>query len=105
MKILIAITLVLLWLTVRAVQGQLSDRSILYRILLDLDIFICAIALGSTDMTISSRCGLAIRNGTPLRHLGRMLNRISKNHCELAIMDDIQRAESAIEVLNGQVRP
>jgi hypothetical protein len=54
-------------------------------------------------MTISSRCGLALRtpNERGLVHdilctLGSLLNRIDPNHCELSIAADIERANKTI---------
>lgn len=52
--------------------------------------------------TVSSQCGLALRRGeryTLLALLGRLLNRLQKDHCEGSILDDIQRAYAAIHEL------
>lgn len=53
-------------------------------------------------MTISSRCGLALRAGkrwTVLALLGRLLDLVSPGHCSSAITADIQRAERAKALL------
>lgn len=102
MKWVLILSAALLWLVIRAIRGDLAERSIPYRVLLDLDMFLCALVLGSADMTISSRCGLALRDPSGhifLRGLGRVLNSLSANHCELAIADDRVRAQRALEIL------
>jgi hypothetical protein len=53
-------------------------------------------------VTISSRAGLAARNGKPLG--AKIVNFImlSQTHCEEAIQADIDRANQALGVLNGK---
>lgn len=54
-------------------------------------------------MTISSRCGLALRKGqrwTLGALVGRLLNFISTGHCEGAIAADIERCTLALQELN-----
>ena len=56
----------------------------------------------SVPMTISSRCGLALRRGekrTPMALLGKCLNWLSKGHCEGAIKADIERCTWALQQL------
>jgi len=56
-------------------------------------------------MTISSLCGLALRRGekwTPAAILGRLLNAISKGHCEAAIEADKHRLEVALAELEAK---
>lgn len=75
-----------------------------FKFLIALDVFACAILLRDGDTTISSECGLALRNPSgnrALRALGRVLNTISHNHCEQAISGDISRANAAIARLKG----
>lgn len=50
-------------------------------------------------VTISSRAGLAARNGKPLG--AKIVNAImfNQNHCETAIAADIQRANEALVLL------
>lgn len=68
------------------------------------DVFTASILWNSYDVTISSRCGLALRGvgGHPewMKSLGRLLNKIQANHCELAIQADMQRAKNAIAYLS-----
>ena len=55
-------------------------------------------------MTISSKCGLALRRGettTALARLGRTLNKLDPGHTDGAIKDDIIRAKAAIKELEG----
>lgn len=56
-------------------------------------------------VTISSACGLALRadpKGTTFLHkLGRVLNKIQTNHCELAIADDTIRLGEGLTYLGA----
>jgi hypothetical protein len=76
-----------------------------FKFLLYLDIFVGSLCARDPDITISSYCGLALRNPNPgfwqriARGLGHTLNFISKNHCEGAIAHDIVRANAAIKIL------
>lgn len=56
----------------------------------------------ATGVTISSRAGLAARNGKPLG--SKIVNFImcNKNHCEEAIVADIARANEALRILTGK---
>lgn len=68
------------------------------------DILLAAAVWRQYDITISSHCGLALRNPSGnrlLRGLGRLLNTIQRNHCELAIQGDMERAKEAITALWG----
>lgn len=54
-------------------------------------------------MTISSKCGLALRRGertTLAALLGRFLNWLDKAHTELAIQADTKRLTQALDQLN-----
>jgi hypothetical protein len=56
-------------------------------------------------MTVSSRCGLALRRGethTFLALLGRALNALDRDHTEKAIANDINRAMTAILELDSK---
>lgn len=95
---LVALLLLALALIVAAVRGRLGG-GLLFRALLYLDMFVCALLLNDPDCTISSRCGLAIRahnKPAALAALGHGLNFICKDHCERAIRDDLARARAAI---------
>lgn len=75
------------------------------------DLATFSIVKGVYDVTISSWCGLEIRKGKDGnkfgRFLGWILNHIQKNHCELAIAGDQERAASALEYLTtgGPYKP
>ena len=75
----------------------------LLKLLLYLDQLAQAVLWRDSGLTISSRCGLALRN--PLAHnagwrmLGRFLNRLQAGHCEMAIQGDIDRANTALKLL------
>lgn len=64
------------------------------------DIFTLSMFVKVYGVTISSACGLALRanpTGTTFLHkLGRILNKIQTNHCELAIIDDGERLKAAL---------
>lgn len=93
---------IFLALIILCVSNRISSRCYVFKALLYLDIFACALLLGRADMTISARCGLELRAPTGnwlLRGLGHVLNLLQAHHCELAIADDVARAKQAIEEL------
>lgn len=53
-------------------------------------------------VTISSRAGLAARNGKPLGSKIVNFIMLNSNHCEEAITADIERAQTALKILNGK---
>lgn len=66
------------------------------------DIATASVCWKHEDVTVSSLAGLQLRKPGgiwSLRVLGRVLNRIQKNHCELAIASDIARAKRALVLL------
>lgn len=67
------------------------------------DVFTASVIWKRDDVTVSSLCGLELRAGTKgdptMQRLGRFLNRLQANHCELAIAADIARAQGAIKLL------
>jgi hypothetical protein len=67
-----------------------------------LDIDSASLIFTSYDCTISSHCGIALRlnKGRVLMALGRILNHIQPNHCEIAISDDLAKARTAINYLS-----
>ena len=77
-------------------------KNYLYKILLFLDIFLCALIFRDPDVTISAETGLAMQRAKPplwAKLLNGFLNLIQKDHCALAINDDILRAQTAIQYL------
>jgi hypothetical protein len=64
---------------------------------------------GEQDITISSRCGMALLDGGPVGHkledeslklLAAGLDDLQKDHCFSAIVDDYNRAAKIIALLN-----
>ncbi len=68
-----------------------------------LDILVAGWIWREYDITISAECGLALRKETPpiwALVLGRgFLNKIEKDHCELAIQADRLRAKTVLQLL------
>ena len=71
------------------------------KILLYLDILFQSLIWRDPGITISARCGIAMRHGNPWGWviLGRILNKIQSNHCELAIQNDRVRALQVLKEL------
>ena len=77
-------------------------HTFLGKVLLAFDMFVCAVIWRDSGITISSMVGLAMRKGDPVwwaRVLNWLLNAVEKGHCEMAIADDILRAQAAIAIL------
>ena len=73
-----------------------------YKVLLFIDIFVCALVFRDPDVTISAETGLAMQRTTPplwARALNAFLDFIQPGHCQMAIADDIIRAQTAIKYL------
>lgn len=67
-----------------------------------IDILACTWIWRDYDITISSMTGLELRKPAPAwwaRWLGRFLNTLQANHCELAIAADKLRIKQAQEIL------
>ena len=76
------------------------------KVLLFLDMFVCAIIWRDSGITISSMTGLAFARPAPplwAVWLHAVLNGISKDHCELAFENDAARSRAALEILTGKV--
>ncbi len=73
-----------------------------------IDIMLCGWIWRQYDLTISAECGLELRKGAKARRwakiLGAFLNWIETNHCELAILADLERLEIARKILTGETR-
>jgi len=76
-------------------------KGYVFKFLLYIDILFESLIWRDPGITISARCGLALRHGNPWFwcKLGKALNWIEKDHCEMAIQNDIDRAEKAIKIL------
>ena len=67
-----------------------------------LDLFIATAIKRDYGVTVSSWCGLTLREGnssSPYWNLGKFLNKLQKDHCELAMACDRERAEYVLETL------
>ena len=92
-----------------APQGMLAGVSEPYSnayflvLLRGVDILFCTWAWRDYDITISSMCGLELRKGSAgtrwMQALGRALNWLQANHCELAISADKARLTQAAAIL------
>jgi len=81
------------------------DNGYVFKVLIAVDIFVCSIVWRDADITISSMTGLELRKPNPKKWavvLGWVLNHIQKNHCEMAIESDIDRAYSALLILQAK---
>jgi hypothetical protein len=77
-------------------------KNYLYKVLLFLDIFVCALLFRDPDVTISAETGLAMQRAKPpiwAKALSWFLDKIQAGHCAKAINDDILRAQTAIKYL------
>lgn len=73
-----------------------------YKVLLFLDLFVSALFWRDPDVTISAETGLAMQRSKPplwAKLLNGFLDLIQKDHCAMAIEDDIHRAQTAISYL------
>jgi hypothetical protein len=80
----------------------MSRKDYVYKVLLFLDLFVCALVFRDPDVTISSETGLAMNRAKPplwAKLLNGFLNAIQKGHCQMAIQADIVRAQTAIAYL------
>lgn len=95
-------------LCVLVIDNRISDKTYIAKFMLYLDIFVCAAVFMDPAITISSRCGLALLypedSRLLLRSLGRVLNLIQKDHCNLAIAHDLGRDQRAIQQLLGKTK-
>lgn len=76
-----------------------------YKALLFIDLFFCALLFRDPDVTISSETGLAMQRAKPplwAKLLNGFLNLIQPGHCQMAIVADIQRAQTAITYLQAK---
>lgn len=92
----IFVALVLLCIT-----GRIKSGTWVQKAMLGIDMFVCLLIWGRFDVTISSRCGLALEQSQDSlwADLGDVLNWISPGHCTQAIVGDIERADAALLVL------
>jgi len=66
------------------------------------DLFISTVIKRDYGITVSSWCGMELRKkGSPTiySNLGKFLNKLQKDHCELAMAADRERAEYVLETI------
>lgn len=78
------------------------DRTYTHTIAVSIDVLTASIVWNDNDVCVSSLAGLALRAKRSgfLAWLGRLLNKIQANHCELSIAGDIARCQAAIKLLS-----
>lgn len=75
-----------------------------HTIAIGVDMLTASVLWNRSDVTVSSLCGLELLKPSgvwSLRALGRLLNKLQANHCELAIQADILRAQRALRLLTA----
>jgi hypothetical protein len=86
-------------------RNWMSRKDYVYKVLLFLDLFVCALVFRDPDVTISSETGLAMNRAKPplwARLLNGALNLVQSGHCQKAIAADILRAQTAIAYLSAK---
>lgn len=84
------------------------NRSYVFIVLRAVDLFVACLIWRDYDVTISSFTGLEMRKPKPrwwAKALNWFLNKCEKNHCELAIAADIERANTSLAILKGEQQP
>ena len=78
-----------------------TDKGYVFKFLLYFDIFFQSLIWRDPGITISARCGMAMRKGYPWGwvFLGKILNKIEKDHCFKAIEHDRERAQQVLDTL------
>ena len=99
--------LIFVILVALVITNRLSGKTYVAKVLLFLDIFFCALITRNPDMTLSARCALYCKHDPPLFWylLGKTLEALQRGHLEMAIAADIARAQQAIAILQGSVKP
>lgn len=82
------------------------DKTYSFTLAIAADVLTASILWNRRDVTVSSLCGLQLRRIANqeggiwiLVQLGRLLNKIQANHCELAIQGDLAEARETIQFL------
>lgn len=71
---------------------------------ISVDVLTASVFWNVENVTVSSLAGIALRRGettTFLARLGKVLNKIQTNHCELAVAADLARQASATTLLTS----
>ncbi len=90
-------------LAVLVITNRIAGKTYVARVLYAFDVFCCALMTQENGVSISAECGLYWRRGNPpvfWSLLHRMLKMLQKDHCELAIASDLERAQAAVKALS-----
>lgn len=89
-------------LAVLVLTNRIAGKTLVGKVLLAFDLFVNVLWDRDFDISISSTCGLYWRHDPPLFWylLHEMLNGLQKDHCELAMVGDLARAQAAIKLLS-----
>lgn len=95
--------LIFVVLSALVITNRIAGQTYVAKVLYAFDLFACALITRENGLSISAQCGLYWRRGNPplfwhLLHL--VLNAIQKDHCELAIRNDLARAQAAVKLLS-----
>lgn len=100
---MVKVLIVIAVLTVLCVTNRIASKTYVFKVLLYLDMFVSALIWRNPDITISSQTGLALQTLAPPKWatvLGWVLDKLQPNHCQLAIADDLTRAQAAVATLS-----
>lgn len=99
MMVLSALFLVLVFLVI---TNRIAGQTYVAKALLALDLFACALLTREFDLTISATCGLKWRGNPSFgwHALHELLNALQKDHCELALIGDLARAQTVVKLLS-----
>jgi hypothetical protein len=90
-------------LAVLVITNRIAGRTYVTKVLLAFDYFVCVLWTRNIGLSISGQAGLYWRRGRPpvfwyALHEG--LNVIQKDHCELALVHDRERADAVVKLLS-----
>ncbi|MDB6104026.1 MAG: hypothetical protein JWO52_4025 [Gammaproteobacteria bacterium] len=90
-------------LAILVITNRIAGKTYVAKALYAFDVFCCALITRENALSISAQCGLYWRHGNPpvfWSLLHRLLNAVQKDHCELAVKNDLARAQAAIRLLS-----
>jgi hypothetical protein len=96
--------LIFVVLVVLVILNRIGQKTYVAKVLLALDYLVSCLWDRNFDLTISSQCGLYWRTGHAPWFwwtLHELLDALQKNHCELAIIGDLTRAQATIKLLSA----
>lgn len=98
---MIVASAVFLVLVVLVITNRIAGKTYVAKLLLALDLFACALLTRDFDLTLSATCGLRWRHDPSFgwHALHELLNALQKDHCELALIGDLARAQAVVKML------